>query len=312
MSGPEELERNCRRLLAWYPAWHRQIHGEEMIGVLLEAVPEGKRRPGLVETVNVIWAALLIRLRPRPAAQPAEGWRDALAVFSVVAPVALTCLTLAGRGLTVPGFLSPIDAAADVAYFGLGLLLPLVLLRLRRVAGYVSLLATALLVLSSAIVVSANAGSEVFALPLFAYAAETVALFGSPGPRRGLQLLTWRTWVLTVVAGAAAGVAWYALITAGIWLTRPFRSALPQLHATLIAGAIAVASLVVIVAWIAARSLLGRRVLLIFAVLLYVLLTGSAAFPAMNSVARAIATYLPPLAVGAVALRAAIRSRRLT
>ena len=95
MSGAQALERGYRRLLAWYPTWHRQAHGEEMIGVLLAAAPGDRRRPGLGETLNIIWAGLLIRLRPRATALPSGAWPDALAVFSVAAPVALTCLAIA-------------------------------------------------------------------------------------------------------------------------------------------------------------------------------------------------------------------------
>lgn len=84
-----DLERAYRRLLTWYPARHRQAHGEEMIGVLLAAASDGQRRPRLGEAANLIWAALRIRLRPSQAAAAGDGWRDALAVFSVAAPLAL-------------------------------------------------------------------------------------------------------------------------------------------------------------------------------------------------------------------------------
>jgi hypothetical protein len=82
MTGTQALERGYRRLLAWYPAWHRQVHGEEMIGVLLATAAGGKRRPSLAETLNILWAGLVIRLRPRTTAVlPAGGWADAPARF---------------------------------------------------------------------------------------------------------------------------------------------------------------------------------------------------------------------------------------
>jgi hypothetical protein len=70
----EALERGYRRLLAWYPTWHQQAHGEEMIGVLMTAAPGSRRRPGLGETLNIIWAGLLIGSGPgRRLFPPAPG-----------------------------------------------------------------------------------------------------------------------------------------------------------------------------------------------------------------------------------------------
>jgi hypothetical protein len=169
----ESLERGYRRLLASYPARHRQVHGEEMLGVLMALAPDGKRRPGLAESLDLLRAALVIRLRSRRAADPGGGWRYALAVFSVR-------------------------------------------LRLRWAAALVSWAATMYMTLWWGIIVyyafsSGSTGGNYVAIALFAYAAQTVALVGSPGPRRGLRLLTWRAWALTVTAAAAGGVAWLAL-----------------------------------------------------------------------------------------------------
>ena len=85
---------------------------------------------------------------------------------------------------------------------------------------------------------------------------------------------------------------------------------MPEPRTLLVAGAIAVTAIGVIVACVAARSALGRRVLLIFAVVIYALLINLLWPPLTIPVTRAFFTYLPPLAVGAVALRAASRSRR--
>ncbi|HET7012546.1 MAG TPA: hypothetical protein VFI65_01460 [Streptosporangiaceae bacterium] len=84
----------------------------------------------------------------------------------------------------------------------------------------------------------------------------------------------------------------------------------PVPHTLLVAGAVAVTVLGAIVASAAARSALGRRVLLIFAVVIYTLLINLLWPPFTIPVTRAFFTFLPPLAVGAVALRAASRSRR--
>jgi hypothetical protein len=307
----EALERGYRRLLAWYPTWHQQAHGEEMIGVLMTAAPGSRRRPGLGETLNIIWAGLLIRLRPRPTALPSGAWPDALAAFSVAAPVALTCMTVAWELET--GVTSPANAAVGVAFYGLGLSLPLVLLRLRRVAAVVSLLATVLLAVACANILYHDGLGQPFAFPLFAYAAETVALFGSAGPRRGLQFLTWPTWVLTAVAGACGGVAWYSFEFGTFWATS--LPAARGLHESQLTGMLAagIAAAVVggaIVAWVASRSALGRRVLVLFAIPLYVLLVTSTAYLFGRPAALALFTYLPPLAAAGLALRAARRSRR--
>ncbi len=58
------LERAYRRLLALYPDWFRREHGDEIVAVLL-AAEEGRPRPGLAESMNLIWNALCMHLRPR-------------------------------------------------------------------------------------------------------------------------------------------------------------------------------------------------------------------------------------------------------
>jgi hypothetical protein len=149
---------------------------------------------------------------------------------------------------------------------------------------------------------------DLFAFPLFGYAVETVALLGSAGPRRGLQLMTWRAWTLTVVAAVCGGLAWLAFVY-GTFALAPHRHLMLDLSGVLPQG---IAGLVVagsIVAWMAARSALGRRVLLLFAVPLYVLLT-TTAYLFAHLVDHVLLTYLPPLAAAGLGLRAIRRSRR--
>ena len=86
------LERGYRLLLACYPAAYRRVHEEEMLAVLMTAAPKGKRRPGIAEAADLIWGALRVRCQPsRNGAEP--GWRDALAVVSVVLPVIVLTTT---------------------------------------------------------------------------------------------------------------------------------------------------------------------------------------------------------------------------
>lgn len=76
------LERGYRRLLAFYPAAYRRVHEEEMLAVLMTAAPEGKRRPGLAEAVDLIAGALRVWCQPSRGGM--AGWRGALALISAV------------------------------------------------------------------------------------------------------------------------------------------------------------------------------------------------------------------------------------
>ena len=64
MTDQEHLERACRRLLAWYPRDFRHDNEQEILAVLLADAPEGRRRPGLAESVDLIRSGLWLRLRP--------------------------------------------------------------------------------------------------------------------------------------------------------------------------------------------------------------------------------------------------------
>jgi hypothetical protein len=61
------LERGYRRLLKLYPVWFRMEHEEEMIGVLMAGAAVGSRRPGLVESLDLLRGAAAMQLRPRTA-----------------------------------------------------------------------------------------------------------------------------------------------------------------------------------------------------------------------------------------------------
>ena len=89
MSGVPVLERRYRRLLTWFPTEHRRVYGEEMIGVLLASAPAGESPPGRAEILDLVGGGLRARLRRVRTGEGNPAWRDALAVFSVVAPVVL-------------------------------------------------------------------------------------------------------------------------------------------------------------------------------------------------------------------------------
>ena len=80
------------RSIAWYPPRHRASHGEEMLGVLLAAAPEGQRGPASPRrpTCSGAGCASGCTRARAPATRQEQGpWSDALAAFSVAAPLAL-------------------------------------------------------------------------------------------------------------------------------------------------------------------------------------------------------------------------------
>ena len=81
------LERRYSRLLRCYPPAHRQVHREEMLGVLLATARPGQRAPGARQTVNLVACGLAIRARRALSSLADETWQDALAVVSLIAPV---------------------------------------------------------------------------------------------------------------------------------------------------------------------------------------------------------------------------------
>jgi hypothetical protein len=85
------LEGRYRRLLRCYPPGHREVHREEMLGVLLAAARPGQRAPGVRQTVNLVACGLAIRARRALAAGP---WQDALAVVSLIVPVLMLIIAV--------------------------------------------------------------------------------------------------------------------------------------------------------------------------------------------------------------------------
>jgi hypothetical protein len=58
-----ELARRYRWWLALYPWDYRRDHEEEMLAVLLEGARPGQEFPRVVESLDLIWGALRMRLR---------------------------------------------------------------------------------------------------------------------------------------------------------------------------------------------------------------------------------------------------------
>jgi hypothetical protein len=77
------LERRYRRLLACYPRAFRREHEEEMLVVLLACAREGRRRPGIADSLNLLRNALWVRLRPvAPRSVPTVFWGVRLMVLA--------------------------------------------------------------------------------------------------------------------------------------------------------------------------------------------------------------------------------------
>jgi hypothetical protein len=210
------LERGYRRLLACYPARFRGEHGEELVGVLMAGARDGQQRPGLAESASLLRSALGMRLRPDTSPAAGQGWADALAAFSLAGPLFLLATTVLAEltwsfayghayltaPLGLPGFWITLGVQAVLA--------ALVLAGLRR----------------AALVMTAAAGvcsltfllwsPAVLPLAISVCILELAALAGSPGPRRGRDLVHWgHGVVLLLCAAAVAGYA--ALLRQAPW-----------------------------------------------------------------------------------------------
>ncbi|GAA1033811.1 MULTISPECIES: hypothetical protein [Amycolatopsis] len=196
-----DLERGYRRLLALYPRAHRTVHGEEMLGVLLDGAGN-RSRPGKAETLDLLRGAVQVHWRH---ALSGNGRRDALAMVSLFAPL----LLLTGAASTVREIRSVsrmdgwplrmwLSALADVPVWTLWLAAAVVgVCGLRRASVALAWLATAGLLAVAVLDPARHWAVDVTAgwvlLSVFAAIAMTV----SPGPRHGLALLgRWRLAVL--------------------------------------------------------------------------------------------------------------------
>jgi len=218
----ERLERRYRRLLALYPADHRREHAEEMVGVLLAAAADGRRRFDVADAADLLAGAARIRMRivgsrlrdPRwPASSVCDPrWSDALAAASVVFPLLLVVAALSEMGLpqtwesqltgqgAVPGALADGYLTMWPLTFGAPLTALLALLRLRRVAACAALVTTVSLI-AIAPSVWGTYSDPGLALAVFLSCLTTGALCFSADPARGLTLLRW--WGTASVAGGA-------------------------------------------------------------------------------------------------------------
>jgi hypothetical protein len=99
MSDRSQLERRYRRLLACYPRAFRREHEEEMLMVLLASAREGRQRPGVPDSVNLLWHALWLRLRPATKRSvPSVFWGVRLMALAAALELVALVVVVASEG----------------------------------------------------------------------------------------------------------------------------------------------------------------------------------------------------------------------
>jgi hypothetical protein len=243
MTESAVLERRYRRLLAWYPRQFRCEHEDEMLAVLMASAREGQRRPGLLETADVIRSALGMRLlRALSSGRENRRWTDALALFSILAHVFVVLVVI--LEVALPYHLPPRDRSPFLFHMP-GPITQIGGLSLLRVpfldiaVGFQVIVAAFALLGRRRMTLIAMAASTLYwilywavfrygisgvpdALQLLAagaYVLGAAAFLASPGPPRGRHLMNWRHWaallpaaalvqVLTLISDARSRFAW--------------------------------------------------------------------------------------------------------
>jgi hypothetical protein len=98
MTGPPQLERGYRRVLACYPKAFRRESGEEILAVLLATAAEGQRRVGLAEPVDLIRGAVRMHFGLSRAPSPVRNAVRLMCAGAVLtlADVVTVLVTLSG------------------------------------------------------------------------------------------------------------------------------------------------------------------------------------------------------------------------
>jgi hypothetical protein len=306
------LERRYRRLLAWYPAEHRRTYGDEMIGVLLAATPQGRRRPRAGDVADMIRGGLRTRLRLGPARSADVCWRDSLAVASAVIPAFLVVCELAyfAYFADVEYKQSGLDVVPRLPYVTGNLVIlaiivafivlpPVLAYRGFRPAALAVCLVQILFYNYLTISTFDTKVATIGIAPPFALACllEAVALAYSPGPRRAKDLLTPKTWLAVALIGLGTPVIWSQVLM-------PRTASAPRIT---VMAAVAIAAAVGLGLTIPSR--VASR--------LFLLLAGPV-FPAALAIAGVdlfsrsydlTFVYLPTLAIAAAAATFSVRSR---
>ena len=332
MTESAGLERGYRRLLACYPRAYRRDHADEILAVLMAGAGEEQRRPRLAESADLFWSAVKMRLRGRAPTSENRPWADALALFSLVAPVFLLlvdvlAVALPYRPKPATQFTMPIQVVGTALQSGglhlLGVHIFLITAGAEVVIAVLVLLGlrwVTLAALAATAVYWGAAGQSVpwipYPLQLLttgAFILAAAALIASPGPHRGRQLVTWRLGVVLLVAAAAFQVLTFLYDVAGF----PGRFLHPQLpgRTLYLAGSVvlAVAAVVLAAVW-----KLNRYLLLLLAAMLwpyaiqlaFVSTGGNTDLLGNPTPLHLGALYLPPVLLACATLVTATRPRR--
>lgn len=216
------LEGRYRRLLAWYPRSFRREQEAEMLAVLMAGARPGQRRPGLFETIDLIRSALVMRLRQTGSGSESRPWPDALALFSVLAPLFLLAATV--LEVAVPYRVTPAARKFAPGFIGrYGMIGGLHLLNFltfdiavgcQLVVAVMALLGLRWLTLAAIAATATCWFLNLYQVPELlqvlsasVYILVSAALIASPGPRRGRQLLSWRHGIVLLLAVAAVQVS---------------------------------------------------------------------------------------------------------
>ena len=316
------LERRYLLLLRCYPPGHRELHGQEMLGVLLDAARPGQRLPGAAQALNLAACGLAIRGRRAMAGGP---WQDALAVVSLIAPVLTLIIAVLDFAVAlrddVPLYQS---GPAGISFWRLGtvpllggpaavmitwlVVMVLALTGRRRSAAALALVPLAPTLAELMALVLQRTGAWSGGLPLFLYTAArgpvvlaslaACSLAFSAGPRRGLAIVGRRRAcqmiaVLSVVFGYGAVVH---LVSPGGPLTGPVFSLLDVL------------AIVIAVAVTRKCGTAGGRVAVLIATGLVIGLAGG--FPFAGSLADDVVVLLGNLLFAVLVWPVAIASWR--
>ena len=297
MSHREALERRYRRLLAWYPADHRRVHAEEMVGVLLAAAPQDRRRPSIADALDLIKGGLQTRIRPGRSEGLDAGWHDTLAVASIVIP------TLLFIYFAIWLWIWASDLSIFVVLLFIALPPALALLRYRRAAILICLVP----LLFSGFLGAQYIGhitwiSGQVAGLFLAFLLTTLAIVFSPGPARGLQIMNAKSW--TVVSMVGLGVIVREPVVGRIYL-QPGIEPSPGWWIIPLGAAVVAAALGLIYTL---PSPVGKRLLMLLAIPAYPSLVSIAA-GGYAATAQHEVIYLPTLAIVGLAAARAWRSR---
>ena len=217
----DKVERRYRRLLALYPRDHRERHGEEMLGVLLDSSPNG--RDGL----DLVGGAIVLHLRRVVGLDGGVNRRDVMAVVGLLGPIVL--LTGAASDLHEIAWWIKAGALADMPYrqvpeapaWGAWLVVAiLTLFGLRRTAAMMAWLASATLLVIMARVHVSYAGDPMNDAWLMLGVLTAISLTWSAGPSRGKELVG-RRGILLAIAGVTVSILLMAvtpsLYAVGFW-----------------------------------------------------------------------------------------------